>query len=110
MMIDEVFLERGFLLNFKTNRTDATVVLRGHGAAEARRGFFITDAAKVPFNSTHNGPTALRITRSYKHLGSHVQDNATNKQSMCARFGHACAELKPLAKPILACQKIPLKN
>ena len=86
------------------------MVLKGTGAAEARQHVFISSAARLTFNSKHGGATQPVITHSYKHAGSLTQANASNMQSLCARFGQACFQLKPLAKPVRACPRIPLKD
>ena len=90
-VVVDVFAKRGPPLNFKTNKTEAMVALRGKGAVQAKQQLVFAEGACLELCIPGHPSCHLRIVASYKHMGGQVSPG-----------GHMLAEIKARAGDTLA--------
>lgn len=89
--------KRGLRVNFKPDKTELLLSLKGQGSRQLKQQIHITQKSTVPIVLEH-AVEAVRVVRSYKHLGSYVQSDATASRDVRYRVAHARKAWGPLLR------------
>ena len=69
-MLDRVFAEHGFSLNYKSGKTEFLCVFRGPKAVAAKQQLMVAGTGRIAFKG-HNGATQeLACVQAYRHVGT----------------------------------------
>ena len=93
-MIDEIFAEIGFQLNYKKNKTEAIIVLRGEGATKVRKG--------APHNELVQADPHLQARRHY--FPGNYTLLQTSRQTCTVKFQQSSGSLCRLWLRLLAAE------
>ena len=85
----ERLASHGLLLNYDKGKTEALILLRGHGSRQLRRDLFAVEEPTIPLYVHGFGDLSIRLTSKYKHLGNVVHANGNMMQELRIRVGAA---------------------
>ena len=91
--------KRGLRVNFKPDKTELLLGLKGQGSRQLKQQIHITQKSTVPIVLEH-AVEAVRVAHSYKHLGSYTQSDATASRDARYRVAHARKAWGPLLRPL----------
>ena len=98
----DVMVRHGMRPNLGPGKTEGMISYAGKGSRQIRREIEKGEQPMLPFVTTHAGPQALRITKSYKYLGALIEDNENLIPEIRSRTLQAQGQMRPLKKHILA--------
>ena len=101
-IIYDTALQHGMRPNLSSGKTEAMIAYHGPDAANHRRRREKAEVSTITFPTTHAGHQQLRLVRSYKYLGSWIEDNSNLTPEIRVRTTQACAQMRPMQKRLIA--------
>ena len=102
------FIRRAMKPNYTQGKTEVVFALRGHGAPAWRQKLLVRQGGLLSF-PTEQGEQSVHCVRHYVHLGGYVQDRPAHLTDILRHMATAQAAIKPLRRPVLRDENIPLK-
>jgi len=103
LIIQRVFNRWGMKLNFKPNKSEVMVALRGPSAKRAAQSIERLDGQPV---LTVNDHTSLRVIRKYRHLGTVCTATGAYGPEISHRVSSTATAYQPLAHKLFSAKHI----
>ena len=107
-IIHAEFIRRAMKPNYSQGKTEVVFSLRGPGAPAWRQRLLVRQGGLLSFPSKQ-GQQTVHCVRHYVHLGGFVQDRPAHLNDIMRHLAIAQAAIKPLRRPVLRDENIPLK-
>lgn len=107
-ILHDVFSRFALSLNFSKGKTEVLASFRGRGAEQMRKQYFTNPQMPVLVASTESHILSVRLTSTYKHLGTVVGMEADLHHEINHRIGSARQAFHELAKPVFLSKQLPV--
>ena len=103
-----IFEATGLILNFCPNKTEVMAMPLGKGQKDVLSVVFDPGSPCIPVHTREDGALSVKLTSTYRHLGSLVQSDGGLVEDVGFRLQSARKGLAPLAEPIFGRNDVPL--
>lgn len=105
----EAARKRGLSVNFQQDKSELLISFRGTGSCKIKERVMIHQKAMVPIVTEH-GCKSLRVSHSYKRLGSYLQADVTPKREVQHRIATAKKAWGPLRRSLWGREEISIAS